>query len=343
MCYYYDDSPAPLGGQGEFPAHLDFQQFNNTTAGESNEVPEFLFSLPTPGSAIDFEQDFMLSQLLSDGDFLSNMLDNNNPAMAAIDLMDKLEPLSFNPQPPQLSGQKRKADPVQYEEEPPAKRFRVKDEEAKPAIKPLMIDCKTVKTQEEEEEEEELALSKKRLVWTPELHERFVWAVEDLGGPNNASPKTIQVKMGVDGLTLQHIKSHLQKYRQQARKPSKAKRQESMTTTPLILGEVEKSAPVPAQLPVSLPSPAPAMPLMETPTVENEFMKMMLERSISDMSGRKVSLTPEQYNWMYLGFTIGLKTGNDANPLAKTVFPPANTSSAMNMVPQANNGFFDGF
>ncbi|CAN4089948.1 unnamed protein product [Withania somnifera] len=54
---------------------------------------------------------------------------------------------------------------------------------------------------------------KPRLRWTADLHERFVDAVTQLGGPSKATPKAIMRTMGVKGLTLFHLKSHLQKYR----------------------------------------------------------------------------------------------------------------------------------
>ncbi|KAL5229557.1 hypothetical protein ABZP36_028333 [Zizania latifolia] len=58
------------------------------------------------------------------------------------------------------------------------------------------------------------ATARARLRWTGQLHERFVLAVAELGGAERATPKSVLRAMAVPGLTLYHLKSHLQKYRQ---------------------------------------------------------------------------------------------------------------------------------
>ncbi|OVA17817.1 SANT/Myb domain [Macleaya cordata] len=55
-------------------------------------------------------------------------------------------------------------------------------------------------------------LKRPRLVWTPQLHKRFVEVVAHLG-IKNAVPKTIMQLMNVEGLTRENVASHLQKYR----------------------------------------------------------------------------------------------------------------------------------
>lgn len=51
-----------------------------------------------------------------------------------------------------------------------------------------------------------------RVHWTPQLHQRFVKAVNQTG-LDNAAPKRILEMMNVQGLTRENVASHLQKYR----------------------------------------------------------------------------------------------------------------------------------
>ncbi|KAL5540674.1 hypothetical protein UlMin_042866 [Ulmus minor] len=62
------------------------------------------------------------------------------------------------------------------------------------------------------------ASRKQRRCWSPELHRRFLHALEQLGGSHVATPKQIRELMQVDGLTNDEVKSHLQKYRLHVRR-----------------------------------------------------------------------------------------------------------------------------
>ncbi|XP_019177684.1 PREDICTED: two-component response regulator ARR2-like [Ipomoea nil] len=65
---------------------------------------------------------------------------------------------------------------------------------------------------EGEERDETSALKKPRVVWSVELHQQFVAAVNQLG-IDKAVPKKILELMNVPGLTRENVASHLQKYR----------------------------------------------------------------------------------------------------------------------------------
>ncbi|RWR77455.1 myb family transcription factor EFM-like protein [Cinnamomum micranthum f. kanehirae] len=80
---------------------------------------------------------------------------------------------------------------------------------------------------------------KARRCWSPDLHHRFVNALQMLGGSQVATPKQIRELMKVDGLTNDEVKSHLQKYRLHTRRSSPS-RQASATPAPqlVVLGGI---------------------------------------------------------------------------------------------------------
>nr|QSD99679.1 MYB family transcription factor [Melilotus albus] len=65
---------------------------------------------------------------------------------------------------------------------------------------------------EDDDVPKETNAKKARLSWSPKLHQRFLWAINQLG-LDKARPKKILKLMDVHGLSVGHVASHLQKYR----------------------------------------------------------------------------------------------------------------------------------
>ncbi|XWS45310.1 hypothetical protein CRYUN_Cryun15aG0125600 [Craigia yunnanensis] len=74
------------------------------------------------------------------------------------------------------------------------------------------------KSQHQHQQQQQQNSRKQRRCWTPELHRRFIEALQQLGGSQVATPKQIRELMQVDGITNDEVKSHLQKYRLHIRK-----------------------------------------------------------------------------------------------------------------------------
>ncbi|KAF7823701.1 transcription factor PCL1-like [Senna tora] len=116
------------------------------------------------------------------------------------------------------------------------------------------------------------ALKRPRLVWTPQLHRRFVDVVAHLG-IKNAVPKTIMQLMNVEGLTRENVASHLQKYRLYLKRmqglsnegPSSSDQLLASTPIPQSLNESSESGHSHGNghqgVPIPMPYPSSVMPM----------------------------------------------------------------------------------
>ncbi|XP_051122153.1 transcription factor HHO3-like [Andrographis paniculata] len=78
--------------------------------------------------------------------------------------------------------------------------------------------------------EGQLPARKTRRLWSPEMHNKFLEAIQQLGGSEAATPKQIWKIMNVNEVTIQQVGSHLQKYRLRIKKSKPSIHRTAMAT-----------------------------------------------------------------------------------------------------------------
>ncbi|KAK1297884.1 Two-component response regulator ARR18 [Acorus calamus] len=142
-----------------------------------------------------------------------------------------------------------------------------------PKLPPPFEDVETQRAETEESDDPSARSSSKRprLVWTPQLHKRFVDVVMHLG-IKNAVPKTIMQLMNVEGLTRENVASHLQKYRLYVKRKDGLSGEEQSpsdhlfaSTPPVPQQSLQERnsghGPMPMVVPVPYPTPGPMVPV----------------------------------------------------------------------------------
>ncbi|CAL5211201.1 unnamed protein product [Lathyrus oleraceus] len=100
---------------------------------------------------------------------------------------------------------------------------------------------KRKKEQDDDDDDDNVSLShskKPRLVWSPHLHSKFLHAVHLLG-LHEAVPRKIVALMNVEGITREHVASHLQKYRLSKKKAIHIHQQDDTLPSTMILNPTQ--------------------------------------------------------------------------------------------------------
>ncbi|KAJ7980823.1 transcription factor PCL1-like [Quillaja saponaria] len=167
----------------------------------------------------------------------------------------------------------RNRDPIEDETD--------RDGSGSDSRKQRKIDCaeeadSAFRTENSTDDPSARTLKRPRLVWTPQLHKRFVDVVSHLG-IKNAVPKTIMQLMNVEGLTRENVASHLQKYRLYLKRQQQGLSNDGTSSSDKLFastpipqslhesggnGHAHGNGHLPVQIPLSYPPPMMQMPVL---------------------------------------------------------------------------------
>ncbi|XAR65397.1 hypothetical protein NMG60_11009515 [Bertholletia excelsa] len=149
---------------------------------------------------------------------------NNDKSSKKTDWLKSVQLWNQTPDPPTKQGSPRKVSVVEVKRNGGGAFHPFKKEKgAGPTSAPAVTASSTGETGNgsgDKKEDKKDGQRKSRRNWSPELHRRFLSALQQLGGSHVATPKQIRELMKVDGLTNDEVKSHLQKYRLHTRRPT---------------------------------------------------------------------------------------------------------------------------
>ncbi|KAG9395458.1 Myb-like DNA-binding domain [Carpediemonas membranifera] len=141
---------------------------------------------------------------------------SDQECMAIPNYVTRLAPLALSTAPTHEFAMPELPPPVQVPVARVADAPAPPEQSTKKQLKsnyPLMSSAEFAKTQiVRHKDSRRDKRSRRRLVWTKELHERFISSVGQLG-IKSAVPKSILQLMNVEGITRENIASHLQKFR----------------------------------------------------------------------------------------------------------------------------------
>ncbi|ERN07966.1 hypothetical protein AMTRI_Chr08g203640 [Amborella trichopoda] len=236
---------------GEEEQSIDYQP-----SSEEDHVMEWELGLPRAEDLTPLSQVLIPPELASafsiSPEACRSMLDVNRASQNTVSTLRR-QALPTNLKSLPSFSLQQEHEPTEPATESRARKFsdREATDEIMDSSRPDPVDEQSART-----------LKRPRLVWTPQLHKRFVDVVAHLG-IKNAVPKTIMQLMNVEGLTRENVASHLQKYRLYLKRmqglssegPSSSDHLFASTPVPHSLAREEPQGLMPIPMPYMIPMP----------------------------------------------------------------------------------------